>query len=68
MASNVSANTFCKIWKNVLQLKRNIDPSPKGGDRSMQIEGIVKHQDEVIARLSEENELFKSKLMSKINT
>ena len=30
----------------------------------MQIEGIVKHQDEVIARLSEENELFKSKLMS----
>ena len=30
----------------------------------MQIEGIVKHQDEVIARLSEENEVFKSKLMS----
>ena len=30
----------------------------------MQIEGIVKHQDKVIARLSEENELFKSKLMS----
>ena len=30
----------------------------------MQIEGIVKYQDEVIAPLSKENELFKSKLMS----
>ena len=30
----------------------------------MQIEGIMKHKDEVIARLSEENELFKSKLVS----
>ena len=29
----------------------------------MQIEGIMKDQDEVIARLSEENELFKSKLV-----
>ena len=34
---NVSANTVSKIWKKFCNERRNIDPSPKGGDHSSKL-------------------------------